>query len=102
MGFEPQIRSIVGQIRPDRQTLLWSATWPKEIQSLARDFTKNAIQVTVGSLELSSNPDVRRKHSCLVPLSCCGVVPRFLVVNSALPMQLLRRFGSGWSTMDLS
>lgn len=32
MGFEPQIRKIVGQIRPDRQTLLWSATWPKEIQ----------------------------------------------------------------------
>lgn len=34
MGFEPQIRKIVGQIRPDRQTLLWSATWPKEIQVL--------------------------------------------------------------------
>jgi hypothetical protein len=33
MGFEPQIRKIVGQIRPDRQTLLWSATWPKEIQA---------------------------------------------------------------------
>ena len=28
MGFEPQIRTILSQIRPDRQTLLWSATWP--------------------------------------------------------------------------
>ena len=30
MGFEPQIRKIVGQIRKDRQTLMFSATWPKE------------------------------------------------------------------------
>lgn len=35
MGFEPQIRKIVGQIRPDRQTLMFSATWPKEVQKLA-------------------------------------------------------------------
>jgi len=55
MGFEPQIRKIVGQIRPDRQTLMWSATWPREVQSMARDFLKNPYQVTVGSLELSAN-----------------------------------------------
>ncbi len=35
MGFEPQIRKIVSQIRPDRQTLMWSATWPKEVQRMA-------------------------------------------------------------------
>lgn len=29
MGFEPQIRKIIEQIRPDRQVLMWSATWPK-------------------------------------------------------------------------
>merc|ERR1712159_628274 len=49
MGFEPQIRRIVSQIRPDRQTLMWSATWPKGIQGLARDFLKDYYQVTVGS-----------------------------------------------------
>jgi len=27
MGFEPQIRKILGQIRPDKQTLMFSATW---------------------------------------------------------------------------
>jgi superfamily II DNA/RNA helicase len=26
------------QIRPDRQTLYWSATWPKEVEQLARNF----------------------------------------------------------------
>lgn len=42
MGFEPQIRKIVeqsGMPAPgDRQTLLFSATFPKEIQALASDF----------------------------------------------------------------
>ena len=62
MGFEPQIRTILSQIRPDRQTLLWSATWPREIQALARDFTKEPIQVTIGSLTLSANADVSYQH----------------------------------------
>uniref|UniRef100_A0A8C9U813 RNA helicase n=1 Tax=Scleropages formosus TaxID=113540 RepID=A0A8C9U813_SCLFO len=43
MGFEPQIRKIVDQIRPDRQTLMWSATWPKEVRQLAEDFLKDYI-----------------------------------------------------------
>eukprot|EP00755_Sulcionema_specki_P019006 Sspe_Gene.68315::Locus_40304_Transcript_1_1_Confidence_1.000_Length_1427::g.68315::m.68315/K12823/DDX5, DBP2; ATP-dependent RNA helicase DDX5/DBP2 len=58
MGFEPQIRKIVGQIRPDRQTLMWSATWPKEVQGLARDFQRDWIQIQVGSLDLAANADV--------------------------------------------
>ncbi|KAJ2490590.1 ATP-dependent RNA helicase dbp2 [Coemansia sp. RSA 2050] len=55
MGFEPQIRKIVDQIRPDRQTLMWSATWPKEVQQMARDFLHDYIQVNIGSLELSAS-----------------------------------------------
>eukprot|EP00884_Botryococcus_braunii_P008998 jgi/Botrbrau1/1809/Bobra.146_1s0007.1 len=55
MGFEPQIKQIVGQIRPDRQTLLWSATWPKEVQGIARDFLKDPYQVTIGSRDLKAN-----------------------------------------------
>lgn len=55
MGFEPQIRKIIGQIRPDRQTLLWSATWPKEIQSLAREFLNDPYQVLIGSPDLKAN-----------------------------------------------
>lgn len=45
MGFEPQIRKIIGQIRPDRQVLMWSATWPKQVQALAEEFLVNYIQV---------------------------------------------------------
>ncbi|KAJ3241030.1 ATP-dependent RNA helicase dbp2 [Chytriomyces hyalinus] len=58
MGFEPQIRKIVDQIRPDRQTLMWSATWPKEVQTLARDYMQDYIQVNVGSLSLSASHNV--------------------------------------------
>ncbi|XP_034045517.1 probable ATP-dependent RNA helicase DDX17 [Thalassophryne amazonica] len=58
MGFEPQIRKIVDQIRPDRQTLMWSATWPKEVRQLAEDFLKDYIQINVGALELSANHNI--------------------------------------------
>ncbi|XP_068607520.1 probable ATP-dependent RNA helicase DDX17 isoform X3 [Brachionichthys hirsutus] len=58
MGFEPQIRKIVEQIRPDRQTLMWSATWPKDVRQLAEDFLKDYIQINVGALELSANHNI--------------------------------------------
>jgi len=52
MGFEPQIRQIIGQLRPDRQTLMWSATWPFKVQALAREFFNEPITIHVGSTEL--------------------------------------------------
>jgi len=58
MGFEPQIRKIVDQIRPDRQTLMWSATWPREVRKLAEDFLKDYIQLNVGSMNLSANHNI--------------------------------------------
>ena len=45
MGFEPQIRKVVGQIRKDRQTLMFSATWPQTVQKLANDFMNDPTQV---------------------------------------------------------
>ncbi|XP_053187824.1 probable ATP-dependent RNA helicase DDX17 [Scomber japonicus] len=58
MGFEPQIRKIVEQIRPDRQTLMWSATWPKEVRQLAEDFLRDYVQINIGALELSANHNI--------------------------------------------
>mmetsp|Transcript_756 Transcript_756/g.2668 ORF Transcript_756/g.2668 Transcript_756/m.2668 type:complete len:419 (+) Transcript_756:113-1369(+) len=60
MGFEPQIRKIIAQIRPDRQTLLWSATWPKDVQAIARDFLQNPYQCQIGSSELKSNHNIKQ------------------------------------------
>lgn len=36
---------LIIQIRPDRQTLYWSATWPKEVETLARQFLRNPYKV---------------------------------------------------------
>ncbi|XP_024217656.1 uncharacterized protein [Halyomorpha halys] len=60
MGFEPQIRKIIEQIRPDRQVLMWSATWPKEVRNLAEEFLHNYIQLNIGSLELSANHNIQQ------------------------------------------
>ena len=58
MGFEPQIRRIVEQdVMPktgDRQTLMFSATFPKEIQMLARDFLHDYIFLAVGRVGSTS------------------------------------------------
>lgn len=59
-GFEPQIRKIIEQIRPDRQVLMWSATWPKEVQTLAEDFLNDYIQINIGSLSLAANHNIRQ------------------------------------------
>ncbi|MEW5299226.1 MAG: hypothetical protein WDW36_002261 [Sanguina aurantia] len=58
MGFEPQIRKIVGQVRPDRQTLLWSATWPQEVQTIAREMLTDPYQVTIGHSSLKANHSI--------------------------------------------
>lgn len=58
MGFEPQIKKIIEQVRPDRQTLMFSATWPREVQKLAQEYLKDFIQVTIGSLDLTANVNI--------------------------------------------
>ncbi|KAM7495790.1 hypothetical protein LguiA_020204 [Lonicera macranthoides] len=57
LGFEPQIRSIAGQIRPDRQTLLFSATMPRKVEKLAREILTDPIRVTVGEVGMA-NEDI--------------------------------------------
>lgn len=58
MGFEPQIRKIIEQIRPDRQVLMWSATWPKEVKNLAEEFLVDYVQINIGSMNLSANQNI--------------------------------------------
>jgi len=54
MGFEPQIRKVLLDIRPDRQTVMTSATWPAGVRRLAQSYMKNPIQVFIGSLDLAA------------------------------------------------
>uniref|UniRef100_A0ABM0LUP3 Probable ATP-dependent RNA helicase DDX43-like n=1 Tax=Saccoglossus kowalevskii TaxID=10224 RepID=A0ABM0LUP3_SACKO len=76
MGFEPQIMKIILDIRPDRQTIMTSATWPEGVRRLARSYMKDPIQVHVGSLDLAVSSLVKSlvhrsvyrlmEHRCLV------------------------------------
>ena len=44
--------------QPDRQTLMWSATWPKEVQALAVSFLKDYVQINIGSTTLHANHNI--------------------------------------------
>lgn len=119
MGFEPQIRKIVDQIRvydffknllkfcfynkctfvchitcssfqPDRQTLMWSATWPKEVRQLAEDFLHDYVQINVGNLELSANHNILQiVDVCMESekdhkYGCCCTILIFLACSEPL------------------
>ena len=61
MGFEPQIRSILEQTSPDRQSLFFSATWPREVQALASEFLTDPVHLTIGDSEnLTANKSIEQ------------------------------------------
>ncbi len=52
MGFEPQIQQIVRALPPKRQTLFFSATWPKEVKAIASQFVTNrTVHIFVGEVQ---------------------------------------------------
>ncbi|CAB3227207.1 unnamed protein product [Arctia plantaginis] len=61
MGFETQIRVSLCDVRPDRQTVMTSATWPPGVRRLAESYMKDPIQVNVGSLDLAAVHTVTQK-----------------------------------------
>jgi ATP-dependent RNA helicase DBP3 len=71
-GFEPVIRQILAQCPRagdgpgDRQTAMFSATWPEEIRALADKFLRrDVVRVTVGGEELSANHRVTQIVECI-------------------------------------
>ncbi|KAK9675232.1 DEAD/DEAH box helicase [Popillia japonica] len=48
MGFEPQVMRIIDNVRPDRQTVMFSATFPRQMEALARRILQRPIEVQVG------------------------------------------------------
>ncbi|CAK9859561.1 unnamed protein product [Sphagnum jensenii] len=48
MGFEPQITRIVQNTRPDRQTVLFSATFPRQVEVLARKVLTKPLEIQIG------------------------------------------------------
>jgi ATP-dependent RNA helicase DDX46/PRP5 len=48
MGFEPQITRILANLRPDRQTVMFSATFPHTMEALARAALENPVEIQIG------------------------------------------------------
>lgn len=55
MGFSPQISAILAAVRPDRQVVLFSATFPKSVENLARKSLKYPVEVIVGDRSVASD-----------------------------------------------
>ncbi|ONM41468.1 DEAD-box ATP-dependent RNA helicase 14 [Zea mays] len=68
MGFEPQIRKIVKEIPHRRQTLMYTATWPKEVRRIADDLLVHPVQVTIGSVDsLVANSSITQHVEIITP-----------------------------------
>ncbi|THG06320.1 hypothetical protein TEA_010860 [Camellia sinensis var. sinensis] len=69
MGFEPQIRKIVKEVPTRRQTLMYTATWPKEVRKIAADLLVNPVQVNIGNVdELVANKSITQYIEVLQPM----------------------------------
>ncbi|SPQ99388.1 unnamed protein product (mitochondrion) [Plasmodiophora brassicae] len=60
MGFEAQARAILSQIRPDRQTLLFSATFKRRVESLARSLLRDPVRIAVGKIGAANEDVIQR------------------------------------------
>ncbi|KAI9848127.1 MAG: pre-mRNA processing RNA-helicase [Thelocarpon superellum] len=68
MGFEPQVMKIIGNIRPDKQTVLFSATFPRQMEALARKTLQKPVEIVVGGRsvvapEITQMVEVRAEES---------------------------------------
>jgi len=68
MGFEPQVMKVMGNVRPDRQTVLFSATFPKNMEALARKVLHDPVEIVVGGRsvvapEITQIVEVRPENS---------------------------------------
>ncbi|VDK46951.1 unnamed protein product [Anisakis simplex] len=57
MGFEAQVKSISDHIRPDRQCLMFSATFKSKVERLARDALVDPVRIVQGEVG-EANEDV--------------------------------------------
>lgn len=69
LGFEVDIRNIVKQTSANRQTIMFSATWPESVERLAAEFLSgdSHVRVTIGSTALAASHSVKQIVEVLKP-----------------------------------
>jgi ATP-dependent RNA helicase DBP3 len=58
MGFQKDIEEIIGATNKLRTTAMFSATWPKDVEALARSYMTDEIKVTIGSQDLAASKTI--------------------------------------------
>lgn len=61
-GFEQEIRKIISGMPAEKQTLMFTATWPQSIRELAATFMKQPVKITIGDTtgELRANTQIKQ------------------------------------------
>ena len=58
MGFGPQLKKVLSQVRPGRQCFMCSATWPNTLSELSNEYMNSPVLLNVGSVEFPTNPNI--------------------------------------------
>lgn len=91
-GFEEHIKQIIGKTKhkSERQTLMFTATWPKEVRELASVFMNDPVKVTIGERdELAANKRITQIVEVIDPRE-----------KEKKLLQLLRKYQSGANKND--
>ncbi|KAI9324404.1 P-loop containing nucleoside triphosphate hydrolase protein [Zopfochytrium polystomum] len=69
LGFEPDIRQIAEAVKPkdERQTVMFSATWPTSVVTLSRRYLRDPFHIAVGSVDLSANVSITQRVEVMDP-----------------------------------
>lgn len=67
--LSPQVMRIVDNVRPDRQTVMFSATFPRAMEALARRILSKPIEVQVGGRSVVCS-DVEQHVVSVINLPC--------------------------------
>ena len=102
MGFEPQITKIIQNTRPDRQTVMFSATFPTHVEGLARRALSKPLEIVVGGKtkaaaeieQIVEVPSLLGVCSCTFLLDCAHryLIPLTDFVRRLLPAFVTCRF----------
>jgi ATP-dependent RNA helicase DBP3 len=91
-GFEEDVRQIISQTSTDRQTLMFTATWPPSVRDLAATFMKTPVKIIIGDNptgELRANTRIKQLVEVIAPDAKNGRL-----------MQLLKQHQSGSKRND--
>lgn len=89
-GFEEDIKKIIKETSQVRQTLMFTATWPKEVRELASSFMKDPVKIFVGNRdELSANKRITQIVEVIDPFK-----------KEKKLLELLKKYQSGSKKND--